>query len=48
MQNHTPNDWPEELKAEVDDGPKVNVWKHSDIKNVAYYYVYLLFNKLLQ
>ena len=48
MQNHTPNDWPEELMAEVDDGTKVKVWKHSDIKNVAYYYVYLLFNKLLE
>ena len=48
MQSRTPNDWPEELKAETDGGPKVKIWKHSDIKNVAYYYVYLLFNRLLQ
>ena len=48
MQSCMPNDWPEELKTELDDGQKVKIWKHSDIKNVAYYYVYLLFNRLLQ
>ena len=48
MQSHTPNDWPEELKTEANGGAKVKIWKHSDIKNVAYYYVYLLFNRLLQ
>ena len=48
MQSYTPNDWPEELKTELDDGQTVKIWKHSDMKNVAYYYVYLLFNRLLQ
>ena len=35
----TPNGWPKKSGDAI-------VWEHSDIKNVAYYYVYLLFEKI--
>ena len=38
MQSELPNGWPR----------SGNDWQHSDIKNVSYYYVYKLFEKLLK
>lgn len=46
FQSETPNGWPESRKVLV--GNKiVDIWKHSDLKNVAYYYVHSLFGKIL-
>ena len=38
-QSATPNGWPRK-------NGDVAVWEHSDIKNVAYYYVHVLFEKI--
>ena len=38
MQNELPNGWPR---------PNGD-WQHSDVKNVSYYYVYKLFERLLK
>jgi hypothetical protein len=38
MQIDTPNGWPREDFE----------WLHSDIKNMAYYYIYPAFDKILQ
>ena len=38
-QSATPNGWPRK-------SGDVAVWEHSDIKNVAYYYVHVLFEKI--
>ena len=35
----TPNGWPRK-------NGDVAVWEHSDIRNVAYYYVHVLFEKI--
>ena len=40
-ENGTPNGWP---KTDDNDNP---VWEHSDIKNVAYFYVRQLFKKIV-
>ena len=37
--DNTPNGWPRK-------NGDVAVWEHSDIKNVAYYYVHVLFEKI--
>ena len=42
FQSETPNGWP---KLDDDDNP---VWEHSDLKNVAYFYVYELFKKVVK
>jgi hypothetical protein len=42
MQGRFPNDWPEERKAKGD-----LRWKHSDLRNVSYLYIYKIFNGML-
>ena len=42
FQSETPNGWP---KLDDDNNP---VWEHSDLKNVAYFYVYKLFKRLVR
>ena len=42
FQSETPSGWP---KLDDDDNP---VWEHSDLKNVAYFYVYKLFKRLVR
>ena len=37
--DNTPNGWPRK-------NGDVAVWEHSDIRNVAYYYVHVLFEKI--
>jgi hypothetical protein len=43
MQSTFTNDWPEERTSSEMDG-----WRHSDLKNVAYLYIYNIFNKMLK
>ena len=47
MQSGTPNGWPE-ARSENKNGKKIYYWHHSDIKNVSYYYVYKLFEKIIK
>lgn len=44
-QGQTPNGWPSE-RQERRGNTMVDTWLHSDIKNVAFYYVYKLFEKI--
>ena len=46
FQSATPNGWPESRKVRIGN-ETVEIWKHSDLKNVAYYYVHSLFDKIL-
>ena len=45
IQAETPNGWPEDC-CEEKNGVKIQNWCHSDIKNVSYYFVYKLFEKI--
>ncbi len=47
MQTELPNGWPEAIKIDLPSGIRQSAWRHSDIKNVAFWYVYLLFHQLL-
>ena len=47
MQNELPNGWPEAIKIDLPNGVRQSAWRHSDIKNVAFWYVCLLFQQLL-
>ena len=47
MQSDLPNGWPEAIKIDLPSGIRQSAWRHSDIKNVAFWYVYLLFLQLL-
>ena len=42
MQTDTPNGWPR--KNDSDEAH----WLHSDIKNMAYFYIYPAFNQILE
>ena len=44
-QSLTPNGWPSE-RREVRNFRRIDVWLHSDIKNVAFHYVYKFFEKI--
>ena len=39
--------WPED-RCEKDGDKIIQYWHHSDIKNVSYYYVYKLFEKIIK
>ena len=47
MQTETPNGWPED-RCENEGDKIIQYWHHSDIKNVSYYYVYKLFEKIIK
>jgi len=47
MQSELPNGWPEAIMIDLPSGIRQSAWRHSDIKNVAFWYVYLLFHQLL-
>ena len=47
MQCELPNGWPEAINIDLPNGVRQSAWRHSDIKNVAFWYVYLLFQQLL-
>lgn len=40
--------WPKGRQEDVEGGGKRNVWQHSDIKNLAYFYVYRLFELIVE
>jgi len=44
----TPNGWPDGCKSDMPDGSRQNIWAHSDIKKIAYWYVYKLYRYFLQ
>ena len=46
-QEQTPNGWPSERQGRRG-GVRVDTWLHSDLKNVAYYYVHKLFEKIVK
>ena len=45
FQSETPNGWPEEQQEKIDDDTTLDLWMHSDLKNVAFFYVYKLYEK---
>lgn len=47
MQSDVPNGWPSQ-RVEENQGTVERKWYHSDIKNVAFYYVYKLFDKVVK
>ena len=47
-QSETPNGWPEEQQEKIDDDTTLDLWMHSDLKNVAFFYVYKLYEKIVR
>ena len=47
MQSGTPNGWPKQREKKVSDGV-VRQWFHSDLKNISFYFVYKLFEKIVK
>ena len=46
MQSQTPNGWPEQRSEDDDFVGVVHKWYHSDIKNVSFYYIHKVFEKI--
>ncbi len=47
MQTGTPNGWPKQRERKTSDGV-IRQWLHSDLKDVSFFYVYQLFNKIIK
>ena len=45
MQTETPNGWPEQRERKTSTGV-IRQWLHSDVKDISFYYVYQLFEKI--
>ena len=46
LQSNTPNGWPKQRERNSANGI-IRQWLHSDLKDVAFFYVYCLFNKIV-
>jgi hypothetical protein len=46
MQSQTPNGWPKQREKNTSDGI-IRQWLHSDLKDISFFYVYQLFNKIV-
>jgi hypothetical protein len=46
MQTDTPNGWPSQREKNTSNGI-IRQWLHSDLKNVSFFYVFRLFNKII-
>ena len=47
MQSETHNRWPKQRERKTADGI-IRQWLHSDLKDVSFFYVYQLFNKIVR
>ena len=47
VQDDIPNGWPTQREEKTPDGV-ISKWLHSDLKDVSFFYVYQLFNKIIK